>query len=156
MSNPIDYQAVLRDLELKRAQLHRDIVDLDQAISAMRRLVPGQATFPLPSAASQPDNEIGKYANISMRWAILKLLCEDAIAPMTTGEIAQALLAGGRPASGVNFNSNVSAVLSVLKQRGEVQAALNGYEISDIGRQAWNVIKLTPQYRNRGASANVQ
>ena len=94
---------------------------------------------------------------MSVRWAILNLLAEDANHPMTTGDIAVALQQGGITSSGKNFAGNVSAVLSDMSRtRGEAASKDEGWVITEIGKSAWAHIsarrQANPQY---GASSNV-
>lgn len=150
------YEAVLHDLETRRAKCQKELADIEQAIRGIRSLTASQA--PLFAGTPQQD-ESTKYAGISVRWAILNLLAEDAMAPMTTGAIAEALQRGGISSNAKTFASNVSAILSDMsKQRLEVeQAEGGGYQITPHGREVFQGIKLTPQYRNRGdSSASVQ
>jgi hypothetical protein len=56
------------------------------------------------------------------------LLAEDATAPMTTGDIAEALLKAGIQTGGKSFSGNVSAVLSGMNHdRKEVVAKADGW-----------------------------
>src|SRR5258708_10837771 len=100
----------------------------------------------------------GKYAGMIVRWAILNLLAEDATAPMTTGDIAEALLSGGIISNGKSFSGNVSAVLSGMNNdRSEVIAGENGWVITPTGRSAWTHISAKRQAEKQiMISSNVQ
>jgi hypothetical protein len=156
------YQAVLSDMELRRARCQRELADLEQTIAGIKKLLASSASLfvgtPMPSqpndAHSDPER---KYANMSQRWAILKFLAEDATAPMKAADIAIGLLNGGLRSNGKDLAGNVSAVISTMKQKGEVeQAEDGGYRLTDNGRLAWAAIKHSPKYVNRAVSATLQ
>jgi hypothetical protein len=145
------YQAVLDDLEQRRKRCQKELAELDQTIAVVRRVLPNQST--LFSNGTSHAARPGKYMGISVRWAILNLLAEDAVSPMPTGEIADALRRGGISSTSKSFNANVSAVLSdMTNTRKETEQAGNGYQISDHGRDVWEGIKRTEQYQNRQLS----
>src|SRR5260370_31221723 len=110
MSQIEHYRAVLDDLQ-KQRELHQfKITEIDKAVASLRRLIPGEAQeeLPIPGYTSPmlPTMRVGKYAGMSVRWAILNLLNEDATGPMGTSEIAEALQRGGITSAGRNFNAN--------------------------------------------------
>jgi hypothetical protein len=165
---PIDqnYDLVLKDLESRRLRCADELKMLDQLISNLRSFVMGSATVsPRSGAASsqspldtRPDLSVASghaptnrcYAGMSVRWAILNLLCEHASGSLGTAEIAAALRGGGITSSAQNFTSNVSAVLSgMVNQRREIEQADNGFRITEQGRAVWDGIKHTPQWLNR-------
>jgi hypothetical protein len=162
MSQVEHYRAVLADLQQQRDLHHLKINEIDQAISSLRKLIPDDAKqeIPMPELANVPQNpaiKAGKYSGMSVRWAILSLLSEDATRPMNTGEIAIALQEGGITSGAANFAGNVSAVLSVMgKQKGEVTSGDNGWIISPIGRQAWAHIRAKRESQQLTISSNVQ
>ena len=172
MSTDQGYDIVLKDLEdrqrLCTEEIHRRTEEqkmLGQMISNLRQFissasqstpVPQQAprsvnaTEPRPSAAPRA----AVYSGMSVRWAILYLLAENATGPMGRSEIAQALTDGGTTSNAQNFSSNVSAILSgMVNQRHEVQQATDGgYEITDHGREVWQGIRRTSQWNARQAT----
>ena len=140
------YQAVLNDLEQRRQHCQKELAELEQAIAFMRKPFPPQAAHNVYP---------GKYSNMSVRWAILNLLAEDAAAPMPTSEVAEALQEGGISSRGKNFSSNVSAVLSQMtRERNETEQVGGGYRISEHGREVWEGIKNTEQYQTRQLSSD--
>jgi hypothetical protein len=151
------YLAVLRDLDLRKQRLKIEIEDLDRAIAVVRQAMPGESQIPL--GITTPSNvqagTISKpnaFLGISVRWAILWLLGDIADKPLTTAQIADELRIGGITSTASKFNSNVSAVLSVAKNKGEVrQLDDSTWELTDVGRSAWNHIKAT---RNLGSHKN--
>jgi len=156
------YEAVLRDLQERRANYVNAINELDAMIAGIGRQlqamgveVPVVASRP-PLAANAYDevDETEKYAHMSVRWAILKLLAV-ANRPMGTGEIAKALEAGGVESKGQRFSSIVSAVLSEMKsKKGEVESVEDGlYRLTSQGREAWDHIEKSPRYRYRHQTA---
>ena len=161
MSIDQNYDLILKDLESKRLRCADELKMLDQLISNLRSFVIRTATVsphtdvtpspqpPVPVPDGQtPTNRC--YAGMSVRWAILNLLCEHASGAMGTAEIAAALRDGGITSSAQNFTSNVSAVLSgMVNQRREIEQADNGFQITEQGRTVWDGIKHTPQWLNR-------
>jgi hypothetical protein len=158
------YKAVLADLQRRRDDYANAINELDGMIEGINRQIKVlEALPPLPAniPASEPlqfviPNARRKYVGISVRWAVLNFLAEDAKGPRNTAEIAQALQEGGVRSEGQRFNSIVSAVLSDMKnKKEEVETVDDGrYQLTQRGREAWDHIKQTAQYRNRGVSAD--
>jgi hypothetical protein len=151
------YHAVLRDLEMRRSRCQQELANIEQTISGIRNLLARDASLfaHIPQSVPPP---VGKYAGMSVRWAVLSYLAEEATEPVPTSVISQALLDGGMTTRGRDFSSNVSAVISVMiKDRDEAENTGNGYQITAPGRAAWAAIKNTPQYRSRPMnSANAQ
>jgi hypothetical protein len=145
MANTEQYRAVLDDLMKQRAQLSFRITEIDSAVAALRRLMPPEEiSAPKNSQPSLPMAESGKYTGMGVRWAILALLTEDATSPLTTGQIADALQAGGMTSNAKSFSGNVSAVLSGMNHdKQEVVSGSDGWSISEKGRNAWIHIKAT-------------
>ena len=131
MSQIEHYRAVLDDLQKQRNEFQFKIQEIDTAMSSLHRLIPASAKdeLPTPSMPNLPVAQVatGKYSGMSVRWAVLNLLAEDATASMTTGEIAEALIRGGIVSQGKSFSGNVSAVLSGMNHdRKEVVSDGNG------------------------------
>ena len=162
MSQINHYRAVLDDLQAQRAMHQLKISEIDSAMASLGRLIPADAKEELPTTISDVQSTMkvpqGKYAGISVRWAILSLLNEDATRPLGTGEVAEALQEGGITSSGKNFPANVSAVLSNMnKVRGEVQNnAGEGWIITPSGRQAWAAIRALRARQGSMLSSSVQ
>jgi hypothetical protein len=162
MSQIEHYRAVLDDLHRQRDLHSLKVTEIDKAISSLHRLIPADAKeeFPTPnySMASTPTVRAGKYAGMSVRWAILCLLSEDATGPMGTGDIADALRRGGIVSTSKNFNGNVSAVLSDMNNtRKEVQSSPEGgWTISQVGRQVWSHIRHKKEAQQDLISSSVQ
>jgi len=162
MSQIEHYRAVLDDLQSQKNLYQFKIVEIDNAIASLHRLIPDDAkdALPTPTITNPPAVNVagGKYAGMSVRWAILNMLAEDANSPMSTGAIAVALQQGGITSAGKNFAGNVSAVLSDMSRvRGEALSTENGWVITNNGKSAWAHIsakrRANPQY---GTSSNVQ
>src|SRR5579863_182867 len=83
------YRAVLNDLQKQRNLYQFRIQEIDNAISSLHRLIPEDVKdeLPAPAMVNPPAAVVvrGKYAGMSVRWAILNLLAEDANHPMSTG-----------------------------------------------------------------------
>jgi len=145
MANLEQYRAVLDDLMKQRNELQFKMGEIDHAVAALRRLMPiEEKSSPKDSQQALPIVTHGKYADMSTRWAILWLLSEDAPSPLSTGQIADALQAGGMTSGAKSFAGNVSAVLSGMNhEKGEVLASNNGWTISERGKNAWIHIKAS-------------
>ena len=100
---------------------------------------------------SAPLPERLKYAGMSVRWAILNLMADGGVGELTTPLMAEALTAGGVSTKSQNFNANVSAVVSEMRQRREPElepgVAEGTFRITGHGREVWESIKHTPKYR---------
>lgn len=147
MSQIEHYRAVLQDLQRQHNLLTLKISEIEQAMASLHRLIPQEAKPELPPPP-QPNLQFvapprdGRFAGMSVRWAILYLLSEIATAPLSTGQIAVYLKEGGIQSNAAKFAGNVSAILSVMsKQKGEVMPVGDGWVISEIGRQAWAHIR---------------
>lgn len=163
MSQIEHYRAVLDDLQSQRNVLQYRIKEIDTAITSLHRLIPEGAKNELPTPdmpnISRADVPQGKYSGMSVRWAVLNLLAEDATAPMTTGDVADALLAGGIVSKGKSFSGNVSAVLSGMNHdRKEVTAKADGWVITETGKSAWTHIsaKRRAEHQQFTIPSNVQ
>ena len=138
MSQVEYYRAVLDDLQNQRNVLQYRIKEIDTAITSLHRLIPEGANNEVrtPTMTNVPSAVVpqGKYAGMSVRWAVLNLLAEDATAPMTTGDIADALLRAAESLAGATSFTReyVSAVLSGMNHdRHEVSAGENGWVITE-------------------------
>lgn len=147
------YRAVLADLQGQHKKLSAELADIEFAMAAIGRRL-GNASTQLASAPVQADRQAGKleaainYANISVRWAVLALLAEVADGPMGTGAIAEALQARGVVKEGPSrFGNIVSAVISNLKTKGEVESVDGLYQLTDPGRTMWAHIKAGSKFR---------
>lgn len=162
MSHIEHYRAVLDDLQRQRDLHQLKMGEIDRAIAALHHLIPEDAkeALPTPNYSNVPTTCVvnaGKYAGMSVRWAILNLLSEDATGPMSTGEIADALRHGGITSAGRNFSANVSAVLSDMNnKRGEVISRNDGWGISPSGKQAWAHISAKRSAQFPMLSSSVQ
>jgi len=162
MSQIEHYRAVLDDLQSQRNVLQYRIKEIDTAITSLHRLIPeaAKSELPTPAMPNVPSAVVphGKYMGMSVRWAILNLLAEDATAPMSTGDIAEALLRGGMQTSGKSFSGNVSAVLSGMNHdRKEVTSTSSGWIITEVGKSAWTHISAKRQAEKQFMiSSNVQ
>jgi hypothetical protein len=149
------YRAVLEDLLSRREIILEELQQLDAAIGTIRRQVsvaPAQLRLrdeaPMVSLTSSP--QAPNYAHMSVRWATLWNLSElDTEGAKKTAEVAQALRDGGyRTTMGDKFGNSVSAVLSVMKGKGEVETVEDGaYRITPAGREVWEHIKKSERFR---------
>jgi hypothetical protein len=166
------YQQALDDLELRRAKCiedlnknQEDLAKLEMAITGLRAAMGITVNFKIqPSEASvgriaRPSDYDKRYANMSVRWAILKLLAEGGripSRPMKSADISDELTDGGNDKAS---KATVSAVISdMVKKRQELQrqeveqSEDGGYQLTETGKHAWNAIKHSPKYANRASS----
>jgi hypothetical protein len=150
------YRFVLDDLREQRDRLKQDLAETEAAISALQRRVPAANVADMPlvpsymsaAAESRPDAAVD-YTKMSLRWAVLSYLSDVAKGPAGTGAITAALEARGMQSrSQSRFGNLVSAVLSNLRVKGEVQAVDDGlYQLTEAGRTMWAHIKTSPKFQ---------
>ena len=148
------YRVVLDDLRHRRSSLVRELEEIDASINVLQRQgnVSGSnasesghsLSYSLPPTKNQPN-----YSHMSVRWAILWLLSDLSPQARKTGDIARALRDGGYPTTmGDRFSNSVSAVLSAMKVKGEVETVEDGaYRITQTGREVWDHISTTDRFK---------
>lgn len=155
MSNDSDfYQQMLKSLEARRSSLLDELKKTDNIIAYVKTtglfpMEPTAADIPVPTAERQP------FADMSVRWAVLKFLYEHPT-PQKTADISDALLAGGNEKA---VRPTVSAVISdMVRTRNEVMPdeETGGYKLTVTGRSAWGAIAHSPKYINRASAASEQ
>lgn len=151
------YEVVLRDHEQERDELQQEISErqsrlkeVQNYIAYVGRRLAEDSPSKNPPAQTSSRIQTQRYANMSMRWAILDLLNDDGA--MTTAEIAKALEdAGNKERSrAANFANNVSAVLSTTmkEQRKEVEQLPDGrWQLTENGKNSIAYIHTTPKFR---------
>lgn len=163
MSNNISpYRQTLDDLELRRARCLDDLHKIESAIIGLRaamevavRMPPAAETVVVRIAtpAQLRQEALQRYADMSVRWAVLKFLYEHSSQPQATAEISAALLEGGNDKA---TKATVSAVISdMTRKRDEtiLDEEKQGYKLTVTGRSAWGAIVHSPKYINRAASS---
>ena len=144
-----NYEEVLTDLHTRRSEQARVLAEIDQTIASIAKLIQPEMApsssealpFPPPVARMSPMHQ-SRFGDMSVRWGILWLLNEASL-PMSVGEIAEALRAGGVITKATNFSNNVSAVLSDMKavrREVEVDSSDGRWRISTNGRSVWSHI----------------
>jgi hypothetical protein len=146
------YEAVLADLRARRKSVQIELQELDAAIGSIQRLTRSPAQPQLfeaaPTSAMAPADK-ARYSTISVRWGVLWHLAEFAGTNDKTGDIATALLAGGYQSDAAKFGNLVSAVLSNMKSKGEVEATEDGgYRLTETGRHTWAMIRQGAKFRD--------
>jgi len=148
------YEAVLHDLEAQCTEVQQEVAerqarlkDLHHSILTITKCLNVDTSSSRPVTPSRPPSE--KYANLSVRWAILDLLNDSQ--PMATAEIAEALLAAGVKTKAANFANNVSAVLSTtMKEQPHVEVTQlpdGKWTLTESGRRAIEHIRSTAKFR---------
>lgn len=166
MSNKISsYQQTLDDLEFRRTRCIDELRKVEAAIAGLRaamevsvHITPGPTSIAFhpaatPSAIRQEATQ--RYANMSVRWAVLKFLAEHSVQPQKTADISAALLEGRNEKAS---RATVSAVISAMNKKAEVMwdADNQGYKLTVTGRSAWGAIVNNPKYINRTSPATEQ
>lgn len=162
----LHYEAVLAAEKAERERICSEIRRLNQQLKHKDGLIAslaaslvtddavarGSATpLPFPQPVGLGALPVyTRFDGISVRWAILGLMSDFAAEPMATAEMAEALLQGGVRSGGLNFTSNVSAVISdMVKNRNELEQVDTKYRITPHGREVWASIKQSRKYRQR-------
>jgi hypothetical protein len=146
------YGPALDDLQMRRKNTYAQVSELQRQLRELDNLIAGISRIISPTnsvAATSPD--VRKYANISVRWAILDLL-STAAAPMATADIAEALRNEGVVTKATNFTNNISAVVSSTMKgvKGEVAQTSDGkWELTDRGRNSIVHIRTSTEFRRR-------
>ncbi|MGD0570614.1 MAG: hypothetical protein ABSA78_19605 [Candidatus Sulfotelmatobacter sp.] len=129
------YLQTLEDLEKRRAKCVEDLKTIDAAITGLRAAMGLTFNINLAAAAEEPT---ANFADLSVRKAVLRFLLQHSQIPMKTGSISDSLLAGGNEKA---TRANVSAVLSAMKQNGEIARTENGgYILTEQGIAAANYL----------------
>lgn len=113
---PADYAEVLRDLDAAITSLEAEVATLKAARPTIVLLRNKFSPVARPQPMTPPP---GAYAYMGPTRAIPFVL--EGQLPMTTGEIVEKLKAGGLQTNGQNFNSNIAATLSRLRDNGIVE-----------------------------------
>jgi hypothetical protein len=147
------YIAVLADLTARRKPIASEINALAKRLEELDALINGIQSVAVKTdkAASDtpgPLDSTVDYSDMSMRWAILYMLTEHTTNTLTTAEISSRMTAGGFILS-PNFNSKVSAILSQMSAKDEVERDEFGWAISTHGKEVWKSIKVGDKFINR-------
>jgi hypothetical protein len=165
------YTSILAELRRRRDALAAELRGVEMAIAAILPLAGGESaggrSTQLSVPQERPDasatttavvvsdrvaaelvSQVGDYSRLSVRWAALWHLGEFAKGPMRNSEIADAIRAGGYQSSAGSFPNAVSAVLSAMRAKGEIDGNVEiGYFLTDKGRQIWETIKRSERFR---------
>jgi chemotaxis receptor (MCP) glutamine deamidase CheD len=151
------WQETVRDLERRKMSLLQEIEDIEKTLAGLSRVYRfGQSTngaLAEQALVQQASSESAvtppaRFGSMSVRWGVLWLLNDDLAHGASTSEIAQKLVEGGVVSKSANFNSNVSAVLSAMRDRGEVLQNASTWLITEDGRQAWTHIRSSRVFLN--------
>jgi hypothetical protein len=149
------YAAVLEDLKSRRIPITTEIESLSKKLSEIDLLISGINNMSVDVPSSDTISLLDPfpspsmpYVLMSMRWAILYMLVEHTDTALTSAEIGSRLIKGGFNESS-NFNSKVSAILSQMLVRTEVEKAEMGWVSSKHGEDVWKNIKIGDKFKNR-------
>jgi hypothetical protein len=142
MATHDDYRATIKSLQDRREQLDYEINVLDQAIAILKGLESPQPTRTSLNVHAAVDHpRVGIYSRIGIRWACLWILSQAEKVGLSTATIADLLTKGGRTTKAGRFTSSVSAVLSSMKLKGEVEPIGNYWVLTDSGKAALEAIR---------------
>jgi hypothetical protein len=156
------YQQTLDDLEFRRTRCIDELRKIEAAITGLRsamevsvHFTPGPTSIAFHPAATPLEirqEAIQRYANMSVRWAVLKFLAEHSVLPQKTADISAALLGGGNEKAS---RATVSAVISAMNKKNEIMwdDDNQGYKLTVVGRSAWGAIVNSSTYINRTSPA---
>ncbi|HEY2431570.1 MAG TPA: hypothetical protein VGI12_02780 [Vicinamibacterales bacterium] len=162
MSTPVDdpYRVVLADLHARRKRISEELAEIESTVAVIERILArsGSAVAIVSAersemiSSSRPPARAGgniNFANMSVRWAVLGFLAEEATGPMGSGALANALRQRGLEKQGPSrFGNVVSAVISNLKAKGEIEAVDGGlYQLTAAGRAMWAHIRASAKFR---------
>jgi len=150
------YDGTIKTLQDRRMQLRSELIQLgseiealDKAIAILTSVVEGAPKSKIdeqnePAVKAHNPNQIGSngiYSQISIRWACLSILSKAGSLGLTSAAVTELLVKGGRTSKADRFASTVSAVLSNMKMKGEVEQIGNYWRLSQHGDKALEAIK---------------
>ena len=152
------YTVVLADLRNRKAKLEAEVHQVDAGIAAILGLLGASERIAqayvqpkpnhYPQSAQPHVDQATRFSNVSVRWAALWYLYELGEQFQKTGEIASAILAGGYKSDAGRFGNLVSAVISGMKAKGEVETNdIGGYRLTEKGRNTWELIRQGGKFR---------
>jgi len=143
MASDETYEATIKALTERRNRLTAEAEALDQAISilASAGLATGSNYEKVTvSTGRVAQGSPGVYSLLSMRWACLWILSQAGKVGLSTASVAELLERGGRISRAERFASSVSAVLSNMKMKGEVEPIGNYWVLTQLGHAALKAI----------------
>jgi len=152
------YDETLQDLERRYTECQAQLADLEQAITALKKICTPKTDLSYAAMLGMdpaPISALIQYGEISVRWGILGFLFEKSNGePMKTADIADALIKGGSKSAN---RANVSAVISdMVKNRLELESKDDGYTLTEKGRVIWNAITHSSKFREKISPSNGQ
>ena len=145
--------AALSHLSLKRSKLLNDLDQTESLIRGIKREIESlEYTEPLPFDAAAPQ----PYRGMSVRWSVFMYLAEYGGGIGTLSAIADALKVGGLSSKGQSFNSNVSAVLSQMSNKDEVEKKGDRFHLTAHGRTVWEGIQKSEKFLNRNKAEGTE
>jgi hypothetical protein len=137
VADTIDYEAVLADLEAKRASLDTAIAALRVTMNLSASAAPGASAMPSAKPIDPASIQDDAFFGLSIGEAAKKYL-QMVRRKQSVKEIAEALERGGLPHTSANFVNTVGTMLN--------RAALSDPEFVRVGRGEWG---LAAWYGNR-------
>jgi hypothetical protein len=155
MTDVTIYEQMLHDLEFQQHKLQNELDKVEETIAKLQELIHPKPPTEIVSVYVTPAPEItaSTFADMSVRWAILKYL-HTSRQPMKTADIADALDKGGNPRAS---KTTVSAVVSdMVNNRHELVSVEDGYKLTDTGKATWAAIERSSRYRNRAQLSAIE
>ena len=140
--------ATLSHLSIKRARMLSELDKTEAFIRLIKQEIESlEHSAPLPFDLSPKP-----YEGMSVRWSVFMYLAEYGGGIGTLSTIADALRSGGLSSKGQSFNSNVSAVLSQMSNKGEIEKNGDRFNLTQHGRTVWEGIQKSEKFLNRKSS----
>jgi hypothetical protein len=144
------YTGTIQTLVDRRSRLNAEMAALDAEIEALDRaiaILSSVGSTSLSAASTQLELKTRTrtrkgaiYSLISIRWACLWILSQAKKMGLSTAAITELLEKGGRTTKAGRFASTVSAVLSNMKIKREVEQVGNYWVLTPTGQAALTVI----------------
>jgi DNA-binding MarR family transcriptional regulator len=138
--------ATLSHLAIKRSKL---LIELDQTESLIKGIKKEIASLEYTATLPFDSGGIRPYEGMSVRWSVFMYLAEYGGGVGTLNTIADALRSGGIASKGQSFNSNVSAVLSQMSNKGEIEKTGDRFNLTPHGQTVWEGIQKSEKFLKR-------
>ena len=137
--------ATLSHLTIKRAKLTNELDQTESLIRGIKREIESVEHTPTLPLDLSPK----PYEGMSVRWSVFMYLAHYGGGVGTLSMIADALRSGGLSSKGQSFNSNVSAVLSQMSGKNEIEKNGDRFSLTAHGRSVWEGIQKSEKFLSR-------
>jgi hypothetical protein len=145
------YNGTIKTLTDRRERLSAELENINAELEGLEKAIAilssmnsqtgrGGAQQPRATGRIHPQ-EVGVYSLISLRWACLWILSQADRVGLSTASITELLVKNGRTSKAGRFASTVSAVLSNMKIKEEVEQTGNYWVLTALGQAALAAIQ---------------